>query len=306
MPETIGRFEVRELAGVGASAVIYAAWDAQGERPVAIKVLHGGGSARPDRRARFLREAKAMARLDHPNVVHIYEVGEHRGRTFLAMELVEGRSLRDWVETSEPTRAQILDAYLHAGRGLAAAHAAGLIHRDFKPDNVLLGDDGRVRVADFGLARSSRGTDSFQTLENMTPGLAAALEAGPDLLTTMGCAGTPAYMAPEQHFGRLTDARADQFAFCVSLWEALCGQRPYAGRTAGDLARAIDAGEIVAPPDAAALPRRLRKALERGLAADRNERWPSMTPLLAELEAAAGTPAKGFLARLFGRRARAE
>jgi serine/threonine protein kinase len=240
-----------------------------------------------------------MARLDHPNIVRIYEVGTHEGRVFLALEYIEGKTLREWVEAEQPDVAQIIRRYLDAGRALEAAHAAAVMHRDFKPDNVLLGDDGRIRVLDFGLARSTRGTDNFQTLENMTPGLRDALAEGPELLATIGFSGTPAYKALEQHYGRPTDSRADQFSFCVTVWEALYGERPFGGRTASEIARAIEAGEIKEPPAdrVAAVPRRLRKALERGLAAERVDRWASMSELLTELELAS----RGRLwARLLG------
>jgi serine/threonine protein kinase len=237
-------------------------------------------------------------------VVRIYEVGIHGGppkgeaQVFLAMEYVEGQSLRKWVEREQPSAELILDRYIDAGRGLAAAHAAGLMHRDFKPDNAVLGCDGLVRVVDFGLARSTRGTDSFQTIEEMTPGLRAVLDQGQDILATIGLSGTPAYMALEQHFGRATDARADQFAFCVALWEALFGQRPYQGQTAGAIARAIETGKLCEPPSERAnmVPRALRKALERGLAADSGDRWPTMDVLLAELETS--RRAKGLIERL--------
>ncbi|MFV8750113.1 serine/threonine-protein kinase [Nannocystaceae bacterium ST9] len=290
--ERIGRFRVRSQIGVGGNAIIYAAWDDENDREVAIKLLRDDRSFRPDTRARFLREAKAMARLHHPNVVRIYEVGIHGGpphgeaRVFLAMEYVEGQSLREWVERESPSIDAILARYIEAGRGLAAAHAAGLMHRDFKPDNAVLGSDGHVRVVDFGLARSTRGTDSFQTIEEMTPGLRAVLDQGADILATIGLSGTPAYMALEQHFGRDTDARADQFAFCVATWEALFGQRPYRGQTAGAIARAIELGKIAEPARerASGVPKSVRKALERGLAAEAKDRWPTMDLLLAELE----------------------
>lgn len=288
LPPTIGRFEVRSLAGVGGTSVIYSAWDGEYERPVAIKLLRHDRSVRADSQARFLREAKTMARLDHPNILRIYEVGTHEGRVFLALEYIEGQTLREWVEAEQPEVGEIMRRYLDAGRALEAAHAAAVMHRDFKPDNVLLGNDGRVRVLDFGLARSTRGTDNFQTLENMTPGLREALAEGPDLLTTIGFSGTPAYKALEQHFGRPTDPRADQFAFCVTVWEALYGERPFRGRSASEIARAIEGGKIQQPPAerSSAVPRRLHKALERGLAAERIDRWPSMTELLDELELA--------------------
>jgi serine/threonine protein kinase len=288
LPATIARFEVRGLVGVGGSAVIYSAWDAEQQRPVAIKLLRHDRSFRPDSQARFLREAKSIARLDHPNVVRIYEVGTHEGRVFLALEYVEGRTLREWVDQDHPSVEDIIPRYLDAGRALEAAHAAGVMHRDFKPDNVLLGDDGRVRVLDFGLARSTRGTDNFQTIEAQTPGLRDALARGPELTATIGFSGTPAYKPLEQHFGRPTDPRADQFAFCVSLWEAVYGVRPFVGRSASEIARAIERGQINEPSRerASAVPRQFRKVLERGLAAERDDRFGSMTELLAQIELA--------------------
>jgi serine/threonine protein kinase len=288
LPKTIARFEVRSLVGIGGSAVIYSAWDPEQQRPIAIKLLRPDRSFRPDSQARFLREAKSIARLNHPNVVRIYEVGTHEGRVFLALEYVEGRTLREWVEQDQPSVEDIIDRYLDAGRALEAAHQAGVMHRDFKPDNVLLGDDGRVRVLDFGLARSTRNTDSFQTLETKTPGLRDALAQGPELTATIGFSGTPAYKSLEQHFGRPTDPRADQFAFCVALWEAVYGERPFVGRSASEIARAIERGKIREPSRdrAAAVPRQFRKVLERGFAAERDERWSSMTELLAQIESA--------------------
>jgi serine/threonine protein kinase len=299
LPEHIGRFRVQAEIGHGGNAVIYSAWDADADRPVAIKLLRDDRSSRPDTQARFLREAKLLARLDHPNIVHIYEVGTHEGRAFLALEYIEGRTLREWLAAESPPIPAVVARFVEAGRGLQAAHEAGLMHRDFKPDNVVLGDDGRVRVVDFGLARSTTGTDNFKTIESQTPGLRDALAEGPELLATIGLSGTPAYMSLEQHLGRRSDPRADQFSFCVALWEALFGERPFVGRTAGQIARAIEAGQLREPkgPRAAAVPRRLRKALERGLAGARDDRWPSMGELLDELEAALEP---GLLARLLG------
>jgi serine/threonine protein kinase len=297
LPERIGRFRIRDLIGHGGNAILYSAWDDEQERPVAIKLLRDDRSNRPDTQARFLREAKAMARLAHSNVIRIYEVGTDEGRAFLALEYVQGRTLREWLAAERPELTQIVARFVEAGRGLQAAHTAGLMHRDFKPDNAVLGDDGRVRVVDFGLARSTRGTDNFKTIENQTPGLRDALAEGPELLATIGFSGTPAYMSLEQHFGRRTDPRADQFSFCVSLWEALFGERPFEGRTAGQIARAIEAGHLRQPtgPRAAAVPRRIRKALERGLAAERVDRWPTMGELLDEIEAGLNP---GLLTRL--------
>jgi serine/threonine protein kinase len=304
LPEAIGRFRIRELIGLGGNAVIYSAWDQDQDRQVAIKLLRDDRSSRPDTQARFMREAKSMARLAHPNVVRIYEVGMHEGRAFLALEYVQGQTLREWLEAERPELDEIIGRYLEAGRGLLAAHEAGVMHRDFKPDNAVLGDDGHVRVVDFGLARSTRGTDNFKTIENQTPGLSDALAEGPELISTIGLSGTPAYMSLEQHFGRSADPRADQFSFCVALWEALFGERPFDGRTAGQIARAIEAGQIRQPtgPRATAVPRRLRKALERGLSGERVDRWPSIAELLGEIEAARASMADkpGLLGRLLG------
>ena len=297
LPDKIGRFEVRALAGSGQNALIYSAWDEDKQRRVAIKLLRRERSARRDTQARFLREAKTMARLAHPNIVQIYEVGTHEGQVFLALEYVEGRNFREWQDEDSPGVVELVRKYLDAGRGLEAAHHAGVMHRDFKPENVLLGTDGRVRVLDFGLARSTRGTDSYQTLENETPGLRDALAEGPELLATFGVSGTPAYKSLEQHFGRPTDPRTDQFAYCVALWEALYGQRPFLGRTAGEIARAIEAGNIHEPPATREVPRRLRKALERGLSAERVDRYMSMGDLLEAIEQGAKG---GVLGRLLG------
>ena len=175
------------------------------------------------------------------------------------------------------------------------------MHRDFKPENVLLGRDDRVRVLDFGLARSTSETDSYQTVENQTPGLRDALAEGPELLATFGISGTPAYKSLEQHFGRPTDPRTDQFAYCVALWEAIYGARPFAGRTAGEIAQAIETRQIQEPkPErAAGVPRRLRKVLLRGLSSERVDRYDCMGDLLAEIaRASAGTWMSRLLASI--------
>ena len=301
IPEAIGRFEIRALAGAGGNALIYSAWDESNQRRVAIKLLRHDRCFRPDSQARFLREARTMARLDHPNILRIYEVGTHEGQVFLALEYVEGRTFREWLDDERPPPDEILRNYLAAGRALEAAHAAGVMHRDFKPENVLLGRDDRVRVLDFGLARSTSETDSYQTMENQTPGLRDALAEGPELLATFGISGTPAYKSLEQHFGRPTDPRTDQFAYCVALWEAIYGARPFAGRTAGEIAHAIEAQQIQEPqPErAAGVPRRLRKVLLRGLASERVDRYDCMADLLAEItRASAGTWMSRLLASI--------
>lgn len=276
----IGRYEVLSRVGGGATGVVYAAHDPQLDRKVALKVLRADMALPPGRSAAWLaREAKILARLSHPNVVPVYDVGEDEGRLFIALELVEGRSLRPWMEERHRWD-EVVDVFVQAGRGLAAAHAAGLVHRDFKPENVLLGDDGRVRVSDFGIAR------------RLTPAreeLARTEASGPVASTSMSQtthrgAGTPSYMAPEQFLGDPVDARTDQFGFCVALHEALHGERPFAGQTRATLAANVIAGRRRGGARGRGVPRWLDRVLARGLEVDPERRYPSMDALLADLE----------------------
>jgi serine/threonine protein kinase len=383
--------------------MVFAAFDPVLGRRVAVKLLRSDRSGATAAGERLREEAQAMARLAHPNVVTVYDVGEHEGGVYIAMELVEGSSLRDWVtETARPWR-EVLAAYFQAGRGLAAAHDAGLVHRDFKPANVIVGRDGRVRVVDFGLAsagegastlphvaadevavteladevdsghyhRQSRITEVERTVdesgsrakvdleeasssgprpsETVTlPGTHDVLRtydplrtsdalrtydpqrtsdalrthdplrtldalrthdvlrtlAGPevtaegDLLQTMApdpaatqpgvatgrwVAGTPAYMAPEMFMGRPADARSDQFAFCVSLYEGLYGRRPFAGDTAVAIAEEVLAGRLLPPPHRTRVPRWIHAIVEQGLSMHRQDRHPSVRSMLASI-----------------------
>src|ERR1041385_1014931 len=209
-----GRFRIEQRLGAGAMGVVYVAHDTQLGRRVAVKVLRNqSGPAE----ARLLREAQVMARLAHPNVVVLYDAGMVAGQMFIAMELVEGETLAAWLERRHSWQ-EVLERFLQSGRGLAAAHASGIVHRDFKPANVLVGTDGRARVLDFGVAReaSELGTSP-----------APVHEGGPGALTETGTIlGTPAYMAPEQRRGERATEASDQFSFCVSLWEGLAGARP--------------------------------------------------------------------------------
>jgi eukaryotic-like serine/threonine-protein kinase len=241
----IGHFIVRKRLGEGGMGVVLACEDADLGRAVAIKLVRADAE-HPAYRARLLREAQAMARLEHPNVVKVYEVGSDRGRLFIAMELVDGVTLSAWLRESRSWR-DALDMFVQVGEGLAAVHAAGLVHRDFKPDNVLVDRHGRARVADFGLARIDVG--EAQTLTK-----SGALM------------GTPGYMAPEQQFGADVDARADQYSYCVALREAL------GGRPLDDARWAM-------------VPRDIRAAITRGLSYDASERFASMTELVAALRA---------------------
>jgi len=271
----IGRYAVTHRIGVGGMGVVYAAHDPDLDRDVAIKVLRKEVDDDPVRQSWLLREAQALAKLNHPNVVHVYEVGKYDGHVFLAMELVEGRTLRAWVKAEQPRWREIVGQYIEAGHGLAAAHRAGVIHRDFKPDNVLVGHDGRVRVLDFGLAGLEAATNAT---ESMTAGSALGVSTAPG-----GVSGTPSYMAPEQHAASDLSPATDQFAFCVSLWEALVGAAPYAGDNARELAERKQAGPP-AWPKYAECARAVVDALRRGLAPEPALRWRSMDALLRALQ----------------------
>ena len=276
----IGRFVVLKRLGEGGMGIVYAAYDAELDRQLAIKLIRADlvEDLEPDEAAaRLLREAQALAKVSHPNVIQIYEVGMHDEQVYVAMELVEGQTLAAWMgEGRHPARA-VLDHFIPAGRGLAAAHAVGLVHRDFKPANVLVGSDGRVRVLDFGLARR---------VEEPPPDASsnASLDALSSELTVDGSRpGTPSYMAPEQHLGGNVDARSDQFAFCVALYEALYGERPFGGKNRTALALAVTRGEIRDAPRGSGVPEWLRRVVLRGLRQDPDARWPSMQALLDQL-----------------------
>ncbi|MBL8627894.1 MAG: serine/threonine protein kinase [Myxococcales bacterium] len=269
-----GQYRVEGQLGAGGMGVVYRAVDEKLGRPVAIKV---GTLLSADGLRRVEREAQAVAQLSHPNVVVVHQVGEVGGRVFIVMEHVAGGTARTWRERAPRTWREIVDLYLGAGAGLAAAHAAGLIHRDFKPDNVLVGEDGRPRVADFGLAR----------LVGPQPEIDPDAPLGATLTETEAVLGTPAYMPPEQLAGEPVDARADQYAFAASLWEALYDARPFVGDTPRSLRAAIAA----TPPHRAAsprspAPRAVEVALRRALAARRDDRWPDLPALLAALRRA--------------------
>jgi eukaryotic-like serine/threonine-protein kinase len=279
--DKIGRYIVTSQLGAGGMGVVLAAYDPELDRKVAIKLVRPGGVADPEGlRARMVREAQAMARLQHPNVLAVHDVGTVGSDVFVAMELVDGTTLGAWLATPR-SRREVLRVFDQAGRGLAAAHAAGLVHRDFKPDNVMIGKDGRVRVMDFGLARQSERTEGKpeEPSAGQRPS-ALSLE-----LTHAGALlGTPVYMAPEQWAGRPADARSDQYAFCVALWEALYGKRPFNAITLEALQRQVTGEQPVAPAEIK-LSRRLGGALRRGLAKDPAERFPTMEALLDELAA---------------------
>jgi WD40 repeat protein/serine/threonine protein kinase len=283
----IGRYMILRFVGAGGMGEVFAAYDATLDRKVAIKLLPAELGGKLERRTRLLREAQALAKLSHANVVQVYEVGEHEGQVYVVMEYVEGQTLDAWVvgEGGErPSAREILAMYVQAGRGLAAAHRAGLVHRDFKPSNVLVDADGRARVLDFGLVVGS--LDKHEQGELLEERAASdsfrALDV--ELTTTGTMLGTPAYMAPEQFAGQIVDARADQFGFCVALHEALTGVRPFTGRTVAELMQNVAEGVRVRRLGARAMSRRVSRALDRGLAVKPALRWASMEALLDALQ----------------------
>ncbi len=280
----LGRYIVLEHLGGGGMGVVYVAYDPELDRRVVLKLLRfdGGDAARVAQgRARLFREAQAMARLSHPNVISVFDVGRLEDQVFIAMELVKGMTLSQWVKAETRSLREILDRFRQAGTGLAAAHAAGLVHRDFKPDNVLVGDDGRVRVLDFGLARAaSLDAEEPPSPEALSPGQ-SPLET--TITRTGALLGTPGYMAPEQIDGRATDARTDQFAFSIAFYEALYGERPFIGDGWEAVAGRVKQGLVKAAPRGSEVPAWLRAVLLRGLSPRADDRWPSMDALLAAL-----------------------
>jgi tetratricopeptide (TPR) repeat protein len=287
-PARIGRYDILHRVGSGGLGVIYAAHDAELDRRVAIKVLQpeaGQSSATGEAHARLVREAQAMAQLSHPNVIHVYEVGSFGDEVYIAMELVDGDTMAEWMRAPGRTWREVLEHFIYAGRGLAAAHDAGLVHRDFKPTNVLVDREGRVRVLDFGLAKLA----GAPSVEHRGPAGSASGRGLGAVLTEMGSlVGTPAYMSPEQHAGSEAaeaDPSSDQYSFCVALWEGLYGRRPFAGRNLEELldnksSQTFDIGESTAER---AVPQWVRAILARGLRVAPADRFASMHDLLAAL-----------------------
>jgi eukaryotic-like serine/threonine-protein kinase len=297
----VGRYEVLDLLGRGGVGVVYVAHDPGLRRQVALKLLRndpGGGASTS---AALLREARAMAQLSHPNVVTVYDVGTWRDRVFIAMELVRGRTLRAWLRDESRSVERTLELFCAAAEGLSAAHASGVIHRDFKPDNVLVTREERVKVTDFGLARpmllpTTEAQSATTTLEMTANWLTTASEwsDGERL------AGTPAYMAPEQFAGEPSDTRTDQFSFCVALYEALCGERPFAGDSLEELSRQVLAGRVRPPPARTRLPLDLRSVILRGLERDPGARFPSVDALVEALHGCAWNVAPASVSKSGG------
>jgi tetratricopeptide (TPR) repeat protein len=273
----VGRYLVLDLLGEGGGGAVYSAYDPELSRKVAVKLLKPtAGPA--EMRGRLLHEAKAMARLSDPNVLPVFDAGEFDGHLFVAMELVEGFTLREWLAERPRSAREIVRSFVAAGRGLVAAHEAGLVHRDFKPENVLVGIDGRVRVTDFGLARIELQEDEPSVVRRPAKGDATSNQTITGLI-----AGTPAYMAPEQFAAGAADARTDQFSFCVALWEALAGQRPFAGDSLESIRDNVRLGKVRTPPRGSKLSVSLRRTLLRGLSTRPEDRYQRLEQLLAIL-----------------------
>lgn len=264
-PQRLDHYVIERRLGSGGMGVVYAAQDTRLDRKVAIKLLHSRRESPRDHQ-RLHDEARALAQLSHPNVVQVYEVGTHEGQLYLVMELVVGQTLERWA-ASQPRRV-VLSACIRAGEGLAAAHAAGLVHRDVKPNNIIVGRDGRPRVVDFGLARTG-------SIDNQTPRERSATDGD----QTSHIVGTPTYMAPEVHAGESASPLSDQFSFCVTIWEVVAGTRPFSG---AQLREAAETGASLRLPPLR--PRWLRSVLCRGMAPAAGERWSSMDELLERLE----------------------
>lgn len=301
---TIGRYVVQGFIARSAMSEVYVAYDPELDRKLAIKLLHAEPSSGPvegGRNAWLMREAQAIAKLSHPNVVIVHDVGSFGDRVFIAMELIEGATLSAWQRAEPRSWRDILRVFIAAGRGLQHAHEANLVHRDFKPDNVMVRADGQVRVMDFGLVRNLGAPTPAPAPVGSVPSdpqaiaISETVDLGPTLaettlIETGRMAGTPAYMSPEQLFGRGADARSDQFSFCVALYRALFGTAPFAGLTVDALTVSVARGQITPPPERTEVPVNVWQALRRGLAVSPGNRYPSMSELLADLARQAEPP----------------
>jgi len=283
--KSVGRYRLLALLGAGAAGVVYRAFDPELERVVALKILvNSAEDSGQGPKEHILREARAMAQLSHPNVVTVFDVGLADESVFIVMDYAPGTTLEKWLQAAERSQAEIVAAFSAAGRGLEAAHAKRLVHRDFKPENVLVSSDGQVKVTDFGLARS---------LGRAERGVLTGLRGGDVTTRTRGVFGTPAYMAPELFDGAPANASSDQFSFCVALLGALLGRHPF-GADGG-----VRASELISRMREARidfsgkrLPPALKELILRGLCAEPSERFSDMTALLAALERARGQSAR--------------
>ena len=289
-PRTVGRYTLSDRLGSGGMGVVYLAHDPELDREVAIKLLpplphhrlHGA-------KMRLVREARALAQLSHPNVVPIHDVGESDGRLYLVMERLHGRDLATWCREVDPTWQQVVEVFRQAGKGLAAAHRRGIVHRDFKPTNVLVDAEGIVRVLDFGLATSTgsvgRSASTTQDADDTIDRTTELTRESSSMTGTGWVLGTPAYMAPEQHAGGTATERTDIYAFCVALHECLCGHRPFEGNDGAELAANKAREAIVECTEpATGAPRWLVRIVRTGLRASPAQRPASIDALLSGIE----------------------
>ncbi|MEW6431966.1 MAG: tetratricopeptide repeat protein [Myxococcota bacterium] len=283
--QSLDRYVILERLGAGGMGEVYAAWDPALDRKVAVKILRpellqDDPDLTDQLKTRMIREAQALARLSHPNVVAIHDVGVAGPHIFLAMEFVAGKTLKAWLTERPRSWRSILEIFLAAGEGLAAAHAVGITHRDFKPDNVVVGADGRVRVMDFGLAHAHQETARREVPLGESDSPSAIKRA----ITQPGAMlGTPAYMSPEALYGRPTDFRSDEYSFCAALFEALYGLRPFSGETPAAIAAEMEAGRLQPAPRNTPVPRRVHQLIVRGLEIDPARRFQTMRALLIQL-----------------------
>ncbi len=293
--QLVGRYVVVEQLGAGAMGVVYRAFDPDLDRGVALKLVRVRSAAERKNleiRARLLREAQAIAKVTHPNVIQVFDVGTIEDGVFVAMEFVDGTTLKRWMRAKARPWPEVVRVFLAAGSGLAAAHQAGLVHRDFKPDNVMLSHDGRIKVLDFGLARAALGIstetgdgdDGLRTPSGLSGSSDPPTPMEQSLTQDGALVGTPAYMAPEQHASAKTTARSDQFSFCVAMWEALYAERPFEGESRLALATNLAQGRLRTPPADRDVPRWIKDALLIGLAIDPLQRHPTVTHLLEQLQ----------------------
>lgn len=275
--QRIGRYIIQRQLGRGGMGIVYGASDPELGRRVAIKLVRSSAHhALEQSTARLQREARALARLSHRNIVTIFDIGSDRLGTYVTMEYIAGRNLRRWQRDEDPSWRELVQVFVKAGTGLQAAHAAGVVHRDFKPTNVMFADDGAVKVLDFGLARGTPNSDPWIT--KVSEDLLAQRMTHADTIV-----GTTGYMPPEQLLGSDVGARSDQFAFCVTLFEALYGKRPYEGATPLALARSYAAKRRTTVKRRAEIPRFVRAAIERGMSLQPSDRFDDMGELLQAL-----------------------
>lgn len=279
----VGQYALVKQLGVGAQGSVWAAYDEKLDRRVAIKLL-GEFESKENAEARLLKEARALAKLSHPNVVSVFEADDYEGGIYVVMEFIRGRTVTEWIAEDNPQWEQVIQVYRQAGKGLAAAHDAGLVHRDVKPDNVLVDAEMHAKLVDFGLVKRDPGkSEPSEATSSVEMRLR---NSSPSTLTEQGFAvGTPLFMAPEQLRRGEATARSDQFALCVAMYQGVYGMHPFEGGTAVERMLALAEGRILMPPADSPVSAPVRMALVRGLAPDAAKRHESIRALLEAIAA---------------------